>query len=141
MGSPNARPLLSTTSSAPYCVKCAYLLPTYKYIFVVSGRSQRPNINYDETLSVVVKRAIICTILSLTMSHNWLIRKLEVKNVFWTTTFDRQSTCNNQLVLGTLYFLTMFVFYNDHYMAIGTKCMVSSCFRVRSTPQFYSQRM
>lgn len=57
-------------------------LSRYKARLVANGRSQRPNIDCDETFSHVVKPATICTILSIAVTHKWPIRQLDVKNVF-----------------------------------------------------------
>ncbi|GKE00496.1 ribonuclease H-like domain-containing protein [Tanacetum coccineum] len=44
--------------------------------------SQRQGIDCDETFSPIVKPATIRTVLSLTVSRNWLIHQLDVKNAF-----------------------------------------------------------
>ncbi|GJT43257.1 ribonuclease H-like domain-containing protein [Tanacetum coccineum] len=43
---------------------------------------QRQGIDCDETFSPIVKPATIRTVLSLTVSRNWLIHQLDVKNAF-----------------------------------------------------------
>lgn len=45
---------------------------------MVCGFSQRPDVDYDETFSPVVKPVTICIILSLTVSRGWPIRQLDV---------------------------------------------------------------
>lgn len=49
---------------------------------MVHGFSQRHSINYDETFRPVVKFATIRAVLSITVSHAWLIHQLDVKNAF-----------------------------------------------------------
>nr|GEU98904.1 ribonuclease H-like domain-containing protein [Tanacetum cinerariifolium] len=61
------------------------MLPTlsrYKAHLVANGSSQQLGIDFDETFSPVVKPAIIHTILSLVVSHQWPIHQLDVKNAF-----------------------------------------------------------
>jgi hypothetical protein len=45
-------------------------LEWYKARWVLQGFTQRPDINYDETFSPVVKLAIVHTVLSLTISRS-----------------------------------------------------------------------
>jgi hypothetical protein len=54
----------------------------YKARWVLRGFTQRPGVDYDETFSPVVKFAIVCTVLSLALSQDWVIHQLDVKNVF-----------------------------------------------------------
>jgi hypothetical protein len=57
-------------------------LDRYKARWVLRGFSQAPGIDFNETFSPVVKPAMICVILSLTLSLNWSVRQLDVKNAF-----------------------------------------------------------
>ncbi|GJS09673.1 ribonuclease H-like domain-containing protein [Tanacetum coccineum] len=57
-------------------------LSRYKSRLVSNGRSQQPWIDYDETFILVVKPATFHTVLSLTVSHDWPIHQLDVKNAF-----------------------------------------------------------
>ena len=57
-------------------------LSRYKVRLVANGRSQRHGIDCDETFSLVVKPATIRTVLSLDLSHHWLVHQLDVKNAF-----------------------------------------------------------
>ncbi|GKA34943.1 ribonuclease H-like domain-containing protein [Tanacetum coccineum] len=57
-------------------------LSRYKARLVANGCSQQQGIDCDETFSSVVKSATICTVLSLAVSHAWLIHQLDVKNAF-----------------------------------------------------------
>ncbi|GJY60221.1 ribonuclease H-like domain-containing protein [Tanacetum coccineum] len=57
-------------------------LSRYKACLVATGRSQQHGIDYDETFSLVVKPATIHTILSLTVSRDWPIHQIDVKNAF-----------------------------------------------------------
>ncbi|GJW22257.1 ribonuclease H-like domain-containing protein [Tanacetum coccineum] len=57
-------------------------LSCYKARLVANGSSQQLGVDFDETFSSVVKSAIICTVLSLAVSRQWSIHKLDVKNAF-----------------------------------------------------------
>lgn len=57
-------------------------LDCYKARCVLHGFTQRPGINYDETLNPVVKPAIIRTVLSIALTYDWPIHQLDVKNAF-----------------------------------------------------------
>jgi hypothetical protein len=54
----------------------------YKAIFVAKGFKQRYDIDYEDTLSPVVKATTIHLILSVVVSHGWCILQLDVQNVF-----------------------------------------------------------
>ncbi|GKE44358.1 ribonuclease H-like domain-containing protein [Tanacetum coccineum] len=57
-------------------------LSRYKARLVANGSSQQLGVDFDETFSPVVKPATIQTVLSLVVSHKWLIHQLDVKNAF-----------------------------------------------------------
>nr|GEX87242.1 ribonuclease H-like domain-containing protein [Tanacetum cinerariifolium] len=57
-------------------------LNRYKARLVANGRSQQQGIDCDETFSPVVKPTTIWTGLSLTVSRQWPIHQLDVKNAF-----------------------------------------------------------
>nr|GEZ03795.1 hypothetical protein [Tanacetum cinerariifolium] len=57
-------------------------LSIYKVRLVANGHSQQQGIDCDETFSLVIKPAIIRTVLSLAVSHDWPIHQLDVKNAF-----------------------------------------------------------
>ncbi|GKD61302.1 ribonuclease H-like domain-containing protein, partial [Tanacetum coccineum] len=57
-------------------------LNRYKARLVANGRSQQQGINCDETFSPVVKPATIRTVLILSVSRQWPIHQLDVKNAF-----------------------------------------------------------
>ena len=48
-------------------------LDRYKARWVLQGFTQRPGVDYDETFNPVVKFAIVCVVLSLALSRNWVI--------------------------------------------------------------------
>ncbi|GJZ67102.1 ribonuclease H-like domain-containing protein [Tanacetum coccineum] len=54
----------------------------YKARLVANGSSQQLGVDFDDTFSLVVKLATICTVLSLVVSHKWPIHQLDVKNAF-----------------------------------------------------------
>ncbi|GKA59032.1 ribonuclease H-like domain-containing protein [Tanacetum coccineum] len=57
-------------------------LSRYKARLVANGSSQQLGVDFDETFSLVVKSAIICTVLSLFVSRKWSIHHLDAKNAF-----------------------------------------------------------
>ncbi|GJU58200.1 ribonuclease H-like domain-containing protein [Tanacetum coccineum] len=59
------------------------MLSHYKARLVANGSSQQLGADFDETFSLVVKPATICTVLSLAVSRQWPIHQLDVKNAFF----------------------------------------------------------
>ncbi|GJX40470.1 ribonuclease H-like domain-containing protein [Tanacetum coccineum] len=57
-------------------------LSRYKARLVANGSIQQISVDCDETFSLMVKLATIRTVLSLALSQNWPIYKLDVKNAF-----------------------------------------------------------
>jgi hypothetical protein len=57
-------------------------LERYKAHGVLRGLTQWPGVDYDETFSLVVKPAMVRTMLSLAVSRSWPVHQLDVKNVF-----------------------------------------------------------
>nr|GEX04749.1 ribonuclease H-like domain-containing protein [Tanacetum cinerariifolium] len=57
-------------------------LSRYKARLAANGSSQQLGVDFDETLSPVVKPATIHTVLSLAVSRQWPIHQLDVKNAF-----------------------------------------------------------
>ncbi|GKG02679.1 ribonuclease H-like domain-containing protein, partial [Tanacetum coccineum] len=57
-------------------------LSCYKACLAANSSSQQLGVDFDETISPVVKRATIHTVLSLVVSHKWLIHQLDVTNAF-----------------------------------------------------------
>ncbi|GKC97904.1 ribonuclease H-like domain-containing protein [Tanacetum coccineum] len=57
-------------------------LSRYKACLVVNGSSQQLGVDFDEIFILVVKPATIRTVLSLVVSRQWPIHKLDVKNAF-----------------------------------------------------------
>jgi hypothetical protein len=58
------------------------IIDRYKAQLVVKGFKQRYRIDYDDIFSPVVKMATIHIILSIAVSKNWCLRKLDVRNMF-----------------------------------------------------------
>ena len=54
----------------------------YKARLVALGNHQRAGIDYHETFSLVVKASTVRLILSIVVSCNWMIRRLDMKNAF-----------------------------------------------------------
>jgi hypothetical protein len=46
-------------------------LKRYMAQWVLCGFTHRPGVDYDDTFSPVVKPAMVCTVLSLTLSRDW----------------------------------------------------------------------
>lgn len=63
-------------------------LSRYKARLVANGKSQEFGLDYDETFSPVVKPATIRLVLELSLSRNWPIRQLDVKNAFLHGTLE-----------------------------------------------------
>lgn len=57
-------------------------LHMYKACFVANGKNQRPVIDCDETINLIIKLTSTRTILRSNISRYWSIRQLDVKNVF-----------------------------------------------------------
>jgi hypothetical protein len=55
-------------------------LERYKARWVLRGFTQRPEVDYDETFSPVVKPATVRTVLSLALARSWPVHQLDVKN-------------------------------------------------------------
>jgi hypothetical protein len=54
----------------------------YKAHWVLHGFTQRPDVDYDETFSPVVKSAMVRTVLSLAVTRSWPVHQLDMKNMF-----------------------------------------------------------
>jgi hypothetical protein len=57
-------------------------LDRYKARLVAKGFKQWYRIDYEDTFSPVVKAATIHIILSITVSHGWCLRHLDMHNAF-----------------------------------------------------------
>lgn len=54
----------------------------YKATLVIMGDFQQEGIDYNETLSPVVKIPTIKYLLTLAIEHNWIVHQLDVNNVY-----------------------------------------------------------
>jgi hypothetical protein len=66
----------------------------YKARWVLRGFTQRPDVDYDETFSPVVKPATVRTVLSIAVSRDWPIQQLDVKNTFLHGTLTETVYCS-----------------------------------------------
>jgi hypothetical protein len=57
-------------------------LDMYKACWVLRRFTQHPRVNYDKTFSPVVKSATVWTVLTHSVSRDWLVHQLDVKNTF-----------------------------------------------------------
>jgi hypothetical protein len=69
-------------------------LERYKAHWALRGFTQRPDIDYDETFSPVVKPATVRTVLSLAVSRSWPVHQLDVKNAFLHGTLSETVYCS-----------------------------------------------
>jgi hypothetical protein len=77
------------------------------------GFKQRPDIDYDETFSPVMKPMIVCTVMSLALLWDCPVHQLDVKNAFLYGILTETVTAHNPLDSLTLLSLTSFrAWYN-----------------------------
>jgi hypothetical protein len=72
-------------------------LDRYKARWVLWGLTQCPRVDYDETFSLIIKFATVRA-LSLTLSWDWLIHQLDVKNAFLHGTLMENVYCSQPTV-------------------------------------------
>jgi hypothetical protein len=91
----------------------------YKARWVLRGFTQRPGVDYHETFSPVVKPATVQTVLATTVSHNWLIQQLDVKNSFLHGTLTEVVYCCQPTGFAGQLTLTWFVTCANPYMGLS----------------------
>jgi hypothetical protein len=69
-------------------------LDRYKARWVFRGFTQRLVVDYDETFNPVIKFATVSVVLSLTLSRDWAIHKLDIKNAFLHSTLTENVYCS-----------------------------------------------
>jgi hypothetical protein len=69
-------------------------LDRYKACWVIWGFTQRLRVDYDETLSPIIKPATIRTMLTLAVSRGWPIHQLDVENTFLHDTLSETVYCS-----------------------------------------------
>jgi hypothetical protein len=69
-------------------------LDRYKTCWVIWGFTQRLRVDYDETLSPIIKPATIRTMLTLAVSRGWPIHQLDVENTFLHDTLSETVYCS-----------------------------------------------
>jgi hypothetical protein len=70
------------------------LLNRYKARWVLRGFTQRSGVDYDKTFSPVVKFDAVWAVLSLTLSRDWAVHQLDVKNGFLHATLTETVYCS-----------------------------------------------
>jgi hypothetical protein len=68
----------------------------YKARWVIHGFTQRPNVDYDESISPMVKPTMVRTMLSLAVSRSWSVHQLDVKNVFLHDILSKTIYCSQR---------------------------------------------
>jgi hypothetical protein len=89
MGPESLSPVLVAPTSSP----TSWSFDRYKARWVLRGFTQHPGVNYDETFSLFVKPATIRTVLAITVSCDWLVQQLDVKNGFLHGTLSKIVFC------------------------------------------------
>jgi hypothetical protein len=74
-------------------------LDRYKARWVLWGFTQRPEVDYDETFSPVVKPGTIRTVLTGSLT-TWLVHQLDVKNAFLHGTLRETVYCSQPVGFG-----------------------------------------
>lgn len=81
-------PQLVNANIVGFCWLCRHKfdsqghLDRYKGHLVAHDFSQQPSLDFDDTFSSFVKPSTIQTIPTISISRNWPIRQLDVKNAF-----------------------------------------------------------
>jgi hypothetical protein len=68
--------------------------PLTPSLILTSVRDVRPRVDYDETFSLVVKSATVCTVLAIAISCDWTVQQLDVKNAILHGTLCETIFCS-----------------------------------------------
>lgn len=103
---------LTTLPRGRSAVKCRWIyklkhrvdgsIERYKARLVAKGFSQRPGIDYDQTLSPVVKYDSLRTILAVTAAEDLELYQLDVTAAFLHGVLKEESTLHNQKAMSSL---------------------------------------
>jgi hypothetical protein len=88
----------------------------YKACWVLHSFTQRPDVDYNATFSLVVKSAMVRTVLFLTVSRSWLVFRLMCRMYSCMVPSQRQSNAASLLDLLILCSLIMSACSTNLYM-------------------------
>lgn len=80
-----------------------------KACLVAKGFNQVPGVDFIETFSPIIKLATIRVVLTITLTHNWGIRLLDVRNAFLHGQLAEPVFMEQPPALKTHFNSTMFV--------------------------------
>jgi hypothetical protein len=83
---------------------------------VCRGFTQRHRVDYDEAFCLVVKLAMVRTVLTLALSQHWPIHQLDVKNAFLHGTLSETVYCSQPTGFVALIILLMSVVSTNPFM-------------------------
>jgi hypothetical protein len=72
-------------------------LDRYKARWILRGFTQRPEMDYNETFSPIIKPATVRTVLTLAVPKGWSVHQLDVKNAFLHGTLSETVYCSQPI--------------------------------------------